>query len=65
MESKKEHNEVFCRTVTYSQNMKNLCFPKEPGWGLRCDMPGVWDGNAINLVVMIVVTKNVSNKKCH
>ena len=32
---KKGHNELFCRTDTDSQTLKNLQFPKETGWGLK------------------------------
>ena len=51
VESKKGHNEL-CRTDTDSQTLKNFWFPNETGWR---DGQGVWDGNAIKLVVMIVV----------
>ena len=49
---KKGHNELLCRADTDSQALKNLWFPKETDWG---DVLGVWDGNAVILVVMIVV----------
>ena len=31
---KKGQNELFCRTDTDSQTLKNLWFPKETGWGV-------------------------------
>ena len=42
---KKGHNELFCRTDTDSQILKNLWFLNETGWGWG-DALGVWDGNA-------------------
>ena len=45
---KKGYSDVLCRTDTDSQPLKNLCFPKEIGYGGR-DGLGVWGGNAVKL----------------
>ena len=45
---KKAHNELLCRTVTDSQTLKNLWFPKETVWWVG-DALGLWDGNPIKL----------------
>ena len=45
---KKGHNELLCRTVTDSQTLKNLWFPKETVWWVG-DALGLWDGNPIKL----------------
>ena len=42
----KGYNELLCRTETDSQTLKNLCLPKETGWG---DGLEVWDGNVVQL----------------
>ena len=34
IKKKKGHNELFCRTDTDSQTLKNLWFPKETVWGV-------------------------------
>ena len=48
---KKRYNELLYRTDTDSQNLKNLCFPKETGWGVgrwagglgwKCFKIGLW-----------------------
>ena len=48
---KKGHNELLCRTNTYSQTLKNL-FPNETGWGAgeRGGAVRVWDGNAVKKI---------------
>ena len=49
---KKGHHELLCKTDTDSQTLKNLWFANNTEWG---DALRVWNGNAIKLVVMIVV----------
>ena len=52
---KKGYDELLCRTYTDSQTLKNM-FSKGVGWGGGGgDALGAWDGNAIELVVMISI----------
>ena len=45
---KKEYSELIWRTETDSHTLKNLCFPKETGWGWR-DGLRVCEGNVLKL----------------
>ena len=64
---KKGHYELLCRTVTDSQTLKNLWFPKKTVWGLG-GCTGLWDGNSIKFdcddhCTTINVINSLSNKK--
>ena len=63
---KKGHNELFSRTDTDSQTLKNLWFPKETVQGVG-DARGLWDRNPIKLdcdyiCITINVINSLSNK---
>ena len=45
----KGYNELFGRTETDSQTLKNSWLPQETGWGGGRDGLGVWDGNVVKL----------------
>ena len=51
---KKGHNEFLCQKDADSQTLRNLWFPNEIGRGVVA-YAGVWDRNAKNWVVMIIV----------
>ena len=64
---KKEQTELLCRTDIDSQNLKNLWFPNETGWG-AWDALWLWDGNDIKLdcddhFSTTNVINSLSNKK--
>ena len=53
VESKKRYNELLCRTDTDYRLWKNYCFQRRLGEG-GGDGLGVWDGNAIIFVMLVV-----------
>ena len=52
--SKKDAMNFFAEQILTQQTFKNLWFPKEIGWGVG-GQAGVWNGNAISWVVMIIL----------